>query len=405
MVQLFYVIYFGFLSSGFLLLLKRKISLWLLLNLLFKFMKSIILIACGIGFSLSMQAQESPLKVIKTNVATSVKNQGASGTCWNYSTTSLIESEELRKGLGEFNLSEMYTARNVYIEKAKNYILRQGKAQFGEGGLGHDLIHAISVYGAMPQEAFQGVSGEIPNHTGLEDALKSYLDSTLKKRPIAADWLKGYEQILDQKLGTPPATFDYKGKNYTPTSFAKEVLKFDANDYVSISSFTHHPYYSQFVLEAPDNFANGSFYNLPLNEMVSLTKDALKGGYTVMWDADVSSKNFQQKKGYAMLFADDADVKAEKINPNAKETAYSAELRQELYENLTTEDDHLMHLVGLDQSTDGKYFFKVKNSWGDVGPFKGYIEVSEPYFAINTVSLVVPKAALSKELKKKLGVQ
>lgn len=367
-------------------------------------MKQILLIACGIGLTLSVNAQESPLKTIKDNAATAVKNQGQSGTCWNYSTTSLIESEELRKGLGEFNLSEMYTARNIYLEKAKNYILRQGKAQFGEGGLGHDLIRAISLYGAMPQEAFQGVSGEIPNHSGLEEALKTYLDQVLKKRPLDANWLKGYEEILDKKIGTPPATFDYKGKNYTAKTFAKEVLKFDANDYVNISSFTHHPYYSSFILEAPDNFANGSFYNLPLNEMVNLTKTALKDGYTIMWDADVSSKNFQQKKGYAMMFADDADVKAATLNPNAKETAYTAELRQQLYEDLTTQDDHLMHLTGLDQSSDGKYFFKVKNSWGDVGPFKGYIEVSEPYFAINTVSLVVPKAALSKELKKKLGL-
>ncbi|ALL07692.1 aminopeptidase [Pedobacter sp. PACM 27299] len=367
-------------------------------------MKKIFLIACSIGFSFSLYAQEAPLKKIKDNAATSVKNQGQSGTCWNYSTTSLIESEEMRKGLGEFNLSEMFPARNIYIEKAKNYVLRQGKAQFGEGGLGHDLIRAISLYGAMPQEAFQGVSGEIPDHSGLELALKSYLDTVLTKRPIANNWLIGYEEILDKKLGTPPANFDYKGKNYTPKTFAKEVLKFDASDYVNISSFTHHPYYSSFVLEAPDNFANGSFYNLPLEEMVNLTKTAVKNGYTVMWDADVSSKNFQQKKGYAMLFADDADVKAEKLNPNAKEKAYSPELRQKLYEDLTTQDDHLMHLVGLDQATDGKYFFKVKNSWGDVGPFKGYIEVSEPYFAINTVSLVVPKAALSSELKKKLGI-
>ncbi len=367
-------------------------------------MKHILLVACGIGLITSLHAQEGPLKTIKDNAATSVKNQGASGTCWNYSTTSLIESEEIRKGLGEFNLSEMFTARNIYIEKAKNYILRQGKAQFGEGGLGHDLIRAVSLYGAVPQEVFQGASGEIPDHKGLENELKSYLDGVLKNRPLAADWLKGYEAILDKKIGTPPANFDYKGKNYTPKTFAKDVLKFDANDYVNISSFTHHPYYSQFILEAPDNFANGSFYNLPLNDMVNLTKDALKSGYTIMWDADVSNKDFQQGKGYAMLFENAEDVKLPVLNPDAKERTYSTELRQQLYENLTTEDDHLMHLIGLDQSADGKFFFKVKNSWGVVGPFKGYIEVSEPYFAVNTVSLVVPKAALSKELKKKIGL-
>lgn len=368
-------------------------------------MKKTILFAIGFGFILSAQAQNNTLKSVKENAATAVKNQGQSGTCWNYSTTSLIESEGIRKGLGELNLSEMFTARNVYIEKAKNYILRQGKAQFGEGGLGHDLVRAISLYGAMPQEAFQGVSGEIPNHTGLETALKTYLDGVLKKRPLDNDWLKGYEQILDEKVGVPPTNFDYKGKSYTAKTFAKDVLKFDADDYVNITSFTHHPYYSQFVLEAPDNFANGSFYNLPLAEMVTMTTTAVKNGYTIMWDADVSSRNFQQQKGYAMLFADTADAKQAELNPDVKEIAYTPELRQQLYENLTTQDDHLMHLIGMEQSANGKVFFKVKNSWGDVGPFKGYIEVSEPYFAINTVSLVVPKAALTKELKSKLGIK
>lgn len=366
-------------------------------------MKKIFLITCSLGLFLFTQAQ-TPLKTIHDNASTSIKDQGQSGTCWNYSTTSLIESEELRRGLGEFNLSEMFTTRGVYIEKAKNYILRQGKAQFSEGGLGHDLIHATAVYGAVPQEVFQGASGEVPNHSGLVEALQTYLDGILKKRPLDNNWLQGYEAILNEKMGTPPANFDYKGKNYTPISFAKEVLKFDANDYVNISSFTHHPYYSQFVLEAPDNFANGAFYNIPLEEMIALTRSALKEGYTIMWDADISNNNFQQDNGYALLFENEEDSKASPLNPDAKEKAYSASLRQQLYENLTTQDDHLMHLVGLDQSANGKYFFKVKNSWGPVGPFKGYIEVSESYFAINTVSLVVPKAALSKDLKKKLGI-
>jgi bleomycin hydrolase len=367
-------------------------------------MKKTFLLACCISFIFAANAQETPLKIIKENKATSVKNQGQSGTCWNYSTTSLLESEEIRKGLGEFDLSEMFTARNIYIEKAKNYILRQGKAQFGEGGLGHDLIRAVALYGAMPQEAFQGVSGTIPDHSGLETALKTYLDSTLKSRPLNPDWLKGYEQILNQKIGLPPANFDYKGKTYTAKSFAADVLKFNPKDYVSITSFTHHPFYESFILEAPDNFANGSFYNIPLDEMLSLTKSALKNGYTVMWDADVSNSDFQQKKGYALLFENKEDGKQPSLNPNIKERSYSQELRQQLYENLTTQDDHLMHLIGLDQTAEGKILFKVKNSWGEVGPFKGYIEVSEPYFAINTVSLVVPKAALSKELLKKLSL-
>ncbi|MEJ2884718.1 C1 family peptidase [Pedobacter sp. GR22-6] len=354
--------------------------------------------------ALSAIAQEPAFKPLTNIAVTPVKSQGQSGTCWNYSTTSLIESESIRKGLGEFNLSEMYTTRNVYIEKAQNYILRQGKAQFSEGGLGHDLIQATAKYGAMPQEAFQGVHGSIPNHSGLEQSLKTYLDATLAKKPFDADWLKGYIEILNQKIGLPPSDFEYKGKKYTPQTFAKDVLKFDAADYVNLSSFSHHPYFSSFVLEVPDNFSNGSFYNIPLEDLIAVSKNALKSGYSIMWDADVSNPDFQQNKGYAMCFENEADAKAPVINPAAKERTFNAMIRQQLYENLSTQDDHLMHLVGIDESADGKVFFKVKNSWGEVGPFKGYIEVSEPYFAINTMSLVIPKAALPKTLLTKLSL-
>lgn len=370
-------------------------------------MKNILLPIAGLlALSVnSAQAQTPGLKSIKDNRHTEVKDQGQSGTCWNFSTTSLVESQTLKNFDRTTDLSEMFETRNVYIEKARNYLLRQGKTQFGEGGLGHDLIKAIEKYGAIPQQAYSGMKGAAPMHQGLEDKLKGYLDSILKQpRPVAANWLTGYESILNTYFGVPPQEFDYEGRKYTPLSFAKDYLKFNADDYVNITSFTHHPYYKQFVLEAPDNFSNGLFYNLPLEEMLSLTEAAVSGGYTVMWDADVSNKDFQQKKGYAVLFANDADAKAEKTDPDAQEKSFDAKIRQELYENLTTQDDHLMHLVGVDRSPKGKVFFKVKNSWGNVGPFKGYIEVSKAYFAINTISLVVPKAAIPAALKAKLGI-
>ncbi|GAA4802234.1 C1 family peptidase [Olivibacter ginsenosidimutans] len=356
----------------------------------------------AIGF-LQSQAQTNPLQLIQDNKATSIKNQGQSGTCWDYSTTSLVESETMRKGLLDNpDLSEMYTVRNVYLEKAKNYLLRQGKAQFSQGGLGHDLIQAIAQYGAVPQEVFQSTSGEIPDHEGLDELLKHYLDSLLAHRPIPSNWQAGYLRILDNNIGTAPSQFTYKGKSYTPLSFAKEVLQFNAEDYVNLTSFTHHPYYQEFVLEAPDNFANGQFYNLPLEELIQTTEQALRAGYTVMWDADVSNRNFQQSKGYALLFANPEEAAQDVIHPDAAEAPYTATLRQQLYENLTTQDDHLMHVIGLEKSKGGKVFFNVKNSWGDVGPFNGYIAVSKAYFAINTVGLVLPKAALSPTLKKKL---
>ena len=355
-----------------------------------------------LGLNISRAQTTKPVffeqKIIKP---TPVKNQAASGTCWCFSTTSLVESECLKNNKQELDISEMFTVRNIYIEKSKNYILRQGKSQFGEGGLGHDLIRGIELYGAMPESVYSGLKpGQTTHdHQKLSAELQQYLDTLLKTRPIAINWLENYSAILDKYLGPPPSEFTYEGKKYTPQSFAKDFMKFRANDYVNITSFTHHPYYQSFILETPDNFANGYFYNLPLDEMTNLVKSAIINGYTVMWDADVSNKGFQPRAGLALNVSDatppitDIDI---------KEEPFDVSTRQRLYENLTTQDDHLMHLVGMEKSKGGKTFFIVKNSWGNTGPYEGYLNVSEPYFAINTVTLVVPKAALSKELLGKL---
>lgn len=341
---------------------------------------------------------------VKTIKATPVKNQAMTGTCWCFSTTSLVESDEIRKDNRDIDLSEMFTVRNIYIEKAKNYILRQGHAQFGEGGLGHDMIRATGTYGAIPLSVYTGlVNGQTQyNHQELFSKLQSYLDSVLKKQPISADWLDGYTKILDQYLGTPPSEFTFNGKTYTPKTFAKNVLHFNAEDYISLTSFTDHPYYSSFILQVPDNFSNGSFYNLPLNELIGAAKDAVNKGYSVAWDADVSNNGFRQMQGLALNLDPSLKYTKDMISTDTKEMPYDATVRQRLYENLTTQDDHLMHITGLEKSKDGKAFFVVKNSWGKVGPFNGYINVSEAYFAINTISLVLPKAALSTELQQRL---
>jgi bleomycin hydrolase len=298
----------------------------------------------------------------------------------------------------------MFTVRNIYVEKAKNYILRQGHAQFGEGGLSHDMIRAVGTYGAIPLSVYSGlVNGQTQyNHQQLFSKLQSYLDSVLKKQPISTNWLDGYTQILDQYMGKAPAQFNYNGKEYTPKSFAKDVLHFNADDYVSLTSFTDHPYYSSFILQVPDNFANGSFYNIPLNELLQVTKDAVGKGYSVAWDADVSNNGFRQMQGLALNLDPSVKYAKEAITTDVKEMPYDATVRQQLFENLTTQDDHLMHIVGTEKSKDGKSFFVVKNSWGKVGPFEGYINVSEAYFGINTISIVLPKAALSKEFQQKL---
>jgi len=351
-------------------------------------------------------APDSGLVTIKQVSCTPVKNQASTGTCWSFSTTSLIESQTIKNGFGSFDLSEMFTVRNIYKEKARNYILRQGAAQFGAGGLGHDVIRAVATYGAMPESVYSGLTldQKFHNHAALDGKLKSYLDSLLRSRPIPADWMKGFEVIMDDHLGKVPETFTYQEKQYTPRTFATDVLHFSANDYVNITSYAHHPFYTSFILETSDNFLNGSYYNVPLNELIRLTERAVESGYTVMWDADVSNKGFRQKDGYAMYWKD-ANSIPRVLTPDDKESPYDQTIRQSLYENLTTQDDHLMHIVGLERSKGGKFFFLVKNSWGEVGPFKGFIHVSEAYFAINTISLVLPKAALDNALQSKISVE
>jgi bleomycin hydrolase len=354
-------------------------------------------------------------QIEKTIPATPVKNQAMTGTCWCFSTTSLVESQCLKNNLGELDLSEMFTVRNIYIEKAHNYVLRQGHAQFGEGGLGHDLIRAIATYGAMPESVYSGLKPgqKMHDHQKMSGQLKNYLDSILKISPVPANWMAGYKAILDDAIGIPPTDFVYNGKKYTPQSFAKEVLKFNPDDYVNITSFTHHPYYQSFILEVPDNFSNGSYYNLPLNDMIDLARTAIKNGYSVLWDADVSNKGFHYKTATA-VYNDETQVASQQTSmdatapavvSNTEDGKWDAATRQQLFESLITQDDHLMHITGLEKSSTGKEYFLVKNSWGEGGPAKGYLNVSEGYFAINTVSLVVPKAALSAALLEKLKIR
>ncbi len=372
-------------------------------------MKKYFLLLSFVGsLSLSAQPPVNPnipeFYQIQKVKATPVKNQQNTGTCWCFSTTSLLESEEIRKENKEIDLSEMYTVRSIYIDKAKNYVLRQGHAQFGEGGLGHDMINAAARYGAIPQSAYTGlVNGATTyDHQKLVRSLQEYLDGVLKKQPVPANWLDGYVAILDQYLGEVPKEFNFEGKKYTPVTFAKEVLKFNADDYVSLTSFTHAPYYKPFILQVPDNFSNGSFYNLPLDDLLQVVKDAVTHGYSVMWDADVSNNGFRQMQGIALNLDQKMDYSKEAVTCDTKEAPADAATRQQLYESLTTQDDHLMHIVGIEKAKNGKTFFIVKNSWGKIGPFEGYINVSEDYMRINTVSIVIPKAALSKTVSERI---
>jgi bleomycin hydrolase len=219
---------------------------------------------------------------------------------------------------------------------------------------------------------------------------------------LPADWLQGFENILDRHLGKVPVNFTYNTKIYTAQSFAQAFMNFKESDYINITSFKNQPWYQPFVLDVPDNFSNGAYYNIPLQDMLQLVKTAVKGGYTIMWDADVSNNGFRQESGLALYLEPGQNYDGDRYNTSAAEGKWDEDTRQRLFDNLTTQDDHLMQITGIVRAKNGKEFLTVKNSWGQVGPYKGFIEVSEAYFAINTISLVVPRAALDKALLTKL---
>lgn len=330
-----------------------------------------------------------------------VISQGKTGTCWSFSTTSFIESEIARLGHGPINLSELYQVRNTYTDKARNYILRQGKTQFSEGALAHDVIKSIRKYGIVPNEIYTGLSEsstDIHNHKELIKLLTSMVDNAVKNKILSKNWWKSYEAILDIYLGKKPDTFTYNNKTYTPTTFAKE-LGIDPDNYITLTSFTHHPMNSSFILEIPDNFSNGLYHNIPLDELQEVVDHALKEGYTISWDGDVSEVGFSQKNGLAILT--DKKERKDVFKEYNQEEIVTPESRQKEFEKYNTTDDHLMHLVGKGIDKKGKTYYKIKNSWGIKGAQDGYIYMSEAYFRMKTVGILLHKDGILKKVKVK----
>lgn len=369
-------------------------------------MRQIFLPIALLAFAFSAHSQKYEFQTIKDIEATPVISQDITGTCWSFSSTSFLEAEIIRITGKKIDLSEMYNVRNTYPKKAWNYVMRQGKAQFGEGGLNHDVINSAMEFGIVPLTAYSGLVGNATKHDHskmakeLEDTLKKYADPSKKLDP---KWKTDVQAILDKYMGANVTEFTYDGKKYTPKSFL-EMTKLNLKDYITITSFTNEPYYKTFILDIPDNFSNGSFYNMPLDEFVQNIDNALNKGYTLALDADVSEKTFSGKNGIAVVPESEADEKTilTEIKP---EKNITPEFRQQEFENYNTTDDHLMHIVGKVKDQKGNIYYKVKNSWGtkNLGN-DGYVYMSVPYLKLKAISVLLHKDALQKKTKKELGV-
>ncbi|MEC9093449.1 MAG: C1 family peptidase [Planctomycetota bacterium] len=329
-------------------------------------------------------------KIEKSIEHTSVKNQDKTGTCWCFAGSSFLESELIRMGKGQHNLSEMFTVKNVYKDKAMNYVLRSGKANFGQGALAHDFINTVGRHGIIPQEYFTGLDPGVKSHdhSEMEAVLKAVLEGIVKQKKLTPKWKQAFDKILDVYIGESPSSFNYQGKNYTPQQLAKE-FEFNAKDYVNLTSYTHHPFYEDFVLEIPDNNSNGSFHNLPIDELVSVIDHAIENGFSVAWDGDVSEVGFQSRKGMAIL--PENSRRPDLYDQPGKEKKVTQEMRQETFLSYSTTDDHLMHLVGISRDKSGNKYYVIKNSWGEIGPHKGFLHMSEAYVRLKTVAIMVHK--------------
>jgi len=353
-------------------------------------------------------------KINKMIEGTPVKNQYKSGTCWVFSTNSFIESEIMRLGHPKVDLSELFVVRNMYIQKAEHYIRYEGHTNFGSGGEPHDVINTIRQYGLVPFSVYTGMpEGQVkPVQNEIDAVLKAMLDAMLKlpDGKLNPNWKAAFTGALDGYMGTPPAQFTYDGKTYTPQSFAR-AMGINSDDYVEITSFSHHPYYSQFILEVADNWANQPEYNVPLEDLKRIVDNAIDHNYSVAWASDVSEKGFSFKNGLAIVPEKNYDdmAQAERdsmfIGPRP-EKGISQAVRQEAFDNLSTTDDHGMQILGTATDQKGFPYYLVKNSWGtDKNDLDGYFYCSIPYFLYKTTAIMVNKRALPKDIAAKLGIK
>ena len=358
-------------------------------------MKKHYLVIIGLFSTLGF-SQKYDFQSVKDISCLPVLSQDKTGTCWSFSTTSFLEAEILRIKGQKIDLSEMFTVYNTYQKKAYNYVMRQGKAQFGEGGLSHDVIISALEFGLVPESTYSGKKTEaIHDHSKMVVGLESFLKNVVIAKPFPTQWREQYREVLDRYLGKTVTDFSYEGKKYTPKEFVK-TTGLDLTKYITITSFTHVPFHTNFVLDIPDNFANGMFYNMPLDEFIYNIDNALDTGYTLALDADVSEKTFSSKTGVAVIPAKEED--AESILTEIKpEKVITQELRQAEFENYNTTDDHLMHIVGKVKDQKGNIYYKVKNSWGKDSGKDGYMYMSVAYLRLKAISVMLNKDGLLKK--------
>lgn len=378
-------------------------------------------------------AQESGQKsegyqftTVKALPITPIKNQNRSGTCWSFAALSFMESELLRIGKGEHDLAEMFIVSRAYTDKGDKFIRTGGHINFSPGSSFGDVISVWRKYGIVPEEVMDGLNyGEEAHVHGEMDAvLLGYVSALLKNpnKKYTPAWKRGYQGILSAYLGEVPESFNYNGKQYTPKSYADE-LGLDMDDYISLTSFNHHPFYSQFAIEVGDNWRWELSYNLPIDELMEVFANSIDKGYTVMWASDVSERGFG-REGIAIapetkvtnMSGSDQErwigVSTQQMSNMlysfkeiVPEIEVTQEIRQEGYDNGETTDDHGMHIYGVAKDQLGNRYYMVKNSWGEIGNYKGHWYVSETFVKYKTMNIVVHRDAIPKAIRKKMGIK
>lgn len=389
-------------------------------------MKRSLFALAAIMLSLSAVAQEvkqdkPEFTVVKQAPVTSVKNQYRSGTCWCYSALSFVESEIIRQKGIEVDLSEMFVVNHAYFDRAVKYIRLDGKLGFSAGSSFGDVFEVIKSYGIVPQDVYSGMNygTELPVQGELDAVLEGFVKAlvTNPNRKLTPAWKPAFQGILDAYLGEIPATFKAEDRAFNPLTY-RDYLGINTDDYINLTSFTHHPFYEPFIIEVCDNWRWGSAYNLPIEELMEVMYNAVENGYTIAWGADVSEKGFT-RSGIATVpdfenkvtagsdqerWVGKSETGKEESAP-AEEKVITQEMRQLAYDNKETTDDHGMHIYGLAKDQNGNPFFIVKNSWGKAGDYEGIWYASDAYVRYKTLNIVVHKDALPKSIKKKLGIK